>query len=91
MAFARLDAGGPRLDQPALREVDKIAEGRNFRATDARSLEELYATINELEKTKIEEQIYTNYAELYPYALLPALALLMLELLLVNTRLRRLP
>jgi Ca-activated chloride channel family protein len=79
------------LDEPALREVAKIAEGRYFRATDARSLEEIYATINELEKTKIEVKKYLEHDERFAWFTFPALALLLLEMLLLGTRLRKIP
>lgn len=79
------------IDEDMLTAVAQNTGGRYFRATNVDALREIYDEIGELEKTKIEEQIYTNYAELYPYFLLPALVLLLLELLLSNTRLRRLP
>jgi len=44
-----------------------------------------------MEQTRIEEQIYTNYEEMYAFVLWPAFLLLMLEVILGNTRLRKFP
>ena len=56
-----------------------------------KSLREIYKQIDELEKTEIEEFGYTQYKELFIYVLMGALALLLLELLMANTFLMRLP
>ncbi|MFC1699483.1 hypothetical protein ACFL1I_05950, partial [Candidatus Omnitrophota bacterium] len=44
-----------------------------------------------LEKTPVEEKGYREYQELFGKFLIPALALLMLEIILSNSFLRRLP
>lgn len=80
-----------QIDEDLLKEVSRITGGRYFRATDRTSLEQIYAEIGELEKTKIEVQEYTRYKELFlPYLSL-ALGLLVLEIVLANTRFRKLP
>ncbi|HEX7069316.1 MAG TPA: VWA domain-containing protein [Rhodothermales bacterium] len=79
------------IDEDMLRSVASKTGGQYFRATDKEKLREIYAQIAELEKTKIEELSYTSYKERYALFLWPALGLLLAELLLVNTRLRRFP
>ena len=79
------------IDEEMLESVAEKSGGRYFRATNSGALREIYAEIGELEKTKIEERIYTDYAELYYYFLWPAFLLASLEVGLVTTRLRRLP
>jgi len=69
----------------------EVTGGQYFRATDAEALQQIYAQIDELEKsTNIAEQ-YQRYIEGFPALLFAALALLMFEAVMVNTRLRALP
>ena len=79
------------IDEEMLTTVAEKTGGQYFRATNKQALSEVYDEIGELEKTKIEERVYTDYNERYALFLLPAFGLLLLELLLSNTRLRRLP
>lgn len=79
------------IDEEMLTTVAENTGGRYFRATNKQALRDIYEEIGELEKTKIEERVYTDYHERYALFLLPAFGLLLLELLLSNTRLRRLP
>lgn len=79
------------IDEDMLRAVSSNTGGTYFRATDTEALRDIYARIGELEKTKIETRIYTNYAEQYAKFLWPALVLVMLEILLSTTLLRRFP
>lgn len=79
------------IDEEMLTSVAENTGGRYFRATNKQALSDVYAEIGELEKTKIEERVYTDYDERYALFLLPAFGLLLLELLLSNTRLRRVP
>jgi len=44
-----------------------------------------------MEKTTVEIKEYTEYKELFHWFLLPGLAFLMFEVVLANTRLRRIP
>ena len=79
------------IDDEGLTEIAKITGGRYFRATDTESLKEIYGQIDSLEKTKMEEAIYTEYDELFHYLVIPALGILLLEVVLANTRFRRIP
>ena len=79
------------IDEKMLKAVAEMTGGQYFRATNNEALRDIYEEIGELEKTKIEERLYTDYDERYATFLWPAFLLLMLELLLANTRLRRFP
>lgn len=79
------------IDEELLTQVADITGGQYFRATDETSLEQIYAEIGEMEKTKIEVKEYTRYSEMFlPYAL-AALILLLLEIVLANTKFRKIP
>jgi Ca-activated chloride channel family protein len=79
------------IDEEMLQAVADMTGGQYFRATNNRALEDIYDQIGELEKTKIEERVYTDYEELFPLFLFPGLGLLFLELLLSTTLFRRFP
>ena len=79
------------VDEDTLREMARITGGKYFRATDTASLRQIYKEIDHLEKTPFEETGYRDYKELFPYVLAAALMLLLMELLLSNTFLMRIP
>ena len=56
--------------------------GRFFRAKDADALTGVYEEIDDLERTEREDLRYTDFDDLYPWFLVPALALLLLGMLL---------
>ena len=61
------------IDEALLKEIAQKTGGIYFRATDNKKLEEIYAEINKLEKTEIEEFKYYNYDEKYRILVLLAL------------------
>jgi len=65
--------------------------GKFYRAINSNALKEVFSDINELEKTKIEVNQYTRYAELFPPYLEWAFWLYLLHLLLAKTVFRRQP
>ncbi len=88
------------IDEETLSEIAAITGGRYFRATDRESLEQVYAQIDELERTSIEQKQYTDYKEIavesirlggvtLPPLLSVVVGLLGAGLLLANTRFRR--
>jgi Ca-activated chloride channel family protein len=79
------------LDEPMLQEIAAATGGRYFRAQDTAELEQIYDEINALEQSQIEIESYTRYRELAIWLLVPALLLLLVELVLRKTVLRRLP
>ncbi|MDP6359286.1 MAG: VWA domain-containing protein [Planctomycetota bacterium] len=79
------------LDEGQLKRIAEATDGQYFRATDGESLKKIYEEINKLEKVKTEGEKYSEYLELFSMFLLPALGLLLVEVGLGNTRLRKLP
>lgn len=73
------------LDQETLENIANITDGRYFYAGDTEKLQEIYSEIGELEKTELKVKHYQRWTELYRYFLVPALCLLLLEVLLSVT------
>ncbi len=69
------------IDDEALQEIADLTGGKYYRATDTKSLREVYAEIDKLEKTQEEQKGYREYNELFVLFLLLALGLLFLEIL----------
>jgi Ca-activated chloride channel homolog len=79
------------IDEDLLQNVADMTGGKYFRAVDRRSLEEVFKEIGELEKTKIEIKEFTRYEELFLIYLAVGLILLGLEIVLSNTKFRKIP
>lgn len=79
------------IDEDMLENVARNTGGKYFRATTDGALESIYQEISSLEKTKIEQRIYTDAEELYPFFLWPALLFFLLELGLRATLFRTFP
>lgn len=79
------------VDEDMLKQAAEKTNGKYFRATDTESLRRIYQEIDALEKRRVEEKGYQEYQELFARFLLPAIALLLLEVILANTVLRRIP
>ena len=73
------------IDEQLMRNIARKTDGKYFRATSNNKLEEIYAAINKLETTEIEELKFYDYDEKYrPFVWLAGF-LLLLELGLRNT------
>ncbi len=79
------------IDEPTLQETAALTNGRYFRATDRESLERIYAEIDALETTEIEVEQFTRYGELFHVPLLFGLGVLLVEVGLGRTVLRKIP
>ena len=79
------------IDEAMLTQVATMTEGKYFRATDRTSLEKIFAEIDKLEKTKIEVKQFTRYRELFVQWLALALGLVFVEVILMNTKFRKIP
>jgi len=86
MATMRVD-----IDEPTLQEIAELTGGQYFRATDNESLAAIYEEIDGLERTEIEVENFTQYAERFPVVLALGLFLLLMEVGLSQTVLRKLP
>ena len=80
-----------QIDEETLKIIANTTKGKFFRAQDPKQLESIYEEINQLEKTKFKEQIYTYYSENYRPLLWIALILLFISLFLRSTRFRKIP
>lgn len=79
------------IDESVLKSIAEKTGGRFYRAENKEELENIYAEIDGLEKTEVETIAYARYSEkFYPWLLIGAL-LILLELLLANTRFVRIP
>ncbi len=79
------------LDETTLKQIAKITGGQYFKATDADTLQKIYATIDELETSEVRWIDHSEFNELYPYFLIPGMLLLLLESLISNLILVRIP
>ncbi len=79
------------IDEATLTKIATTTGGAYFRAEDREALAEVYSTIDELEKTEITMESYMEYNERFSALVIPAIALLLLEVVLLGTRLRKLP
>lgn len=72
-------------------QIPKLTGGQLFQVADYGGLRSVYRQIDLLEKANFKEDKQRNYRELMMWFAIPALALLLLELLLRQTFWRRLP
>ena len=63
------------IDEETLKSISKRTNGQYFRATNLSGLEQIYDTIDTLERTEIEIKEFTQYKELFGWFLIPALIL----------------
>lgn len=73
------------IDEILLQDIADKTGGLYFRATNNKTLKNIYDEIDRLEKSEINEIKYYNYTELFARFLLPALILLLLEVVLRRT------
>lgn len=79
------------IDEDTLKEIARITRGMYFRATDTKSLEEIYRQIDKMEKVEVKVKVYREYKELFGYFVWPAVMLLLIELVVSTTLFRRVP
>jgi Ca-activated chloride channel family protein len=79
------------IDEETLTQIAKKTGGKYYRADKSDTLRAIYAEIDQLEKTEAEVKKFQRYRELFPWAVLPGMVLLLLELILGHTVWRKLP
>jgi Ca-activated chloride channel family protein len=79
------------IDEATLQQVADITGGKFYRAEDTAMLQAIYDEINQLERSQVEVQVFNQYQELMAWLLIPALLLLLLELVLRHTVFRTAP
>jgi Ca-activated chloride channel family protein len=79
------------IDENILKQIASTTGGKYFRATDNDKLSGIYKEIDHMEKTRVEVTSYRNAKELfYPWAFI-GLILIVIEITISRTYLRRLP
>ncbi len=79
------------LDEKALSQIAEMTDGKYFRATDNATLKKTYKEIDRLEKTRIQVRSYRQFTELFYSYVGFAFFLLMVDVGISNTWLRKLP
>ena len=79
------------IDERALREIASTTNGNFYRATNSSELKRIYDDIDELEKSKLYEKIHSERHEGFQPFVIAAIIVLLLEILLRVTVLRRIP
>lgn len=77
--------GQANVDERALQEMARITGGRYFPAESPEALDQVYADIDRLEKSRIGRPQFAAYRELAPYFIAAGLLVLSLELALSVT------
>ncbi len=79
------------IDEDTLQDIANKTHGKYYRADNSETLRRIYDEIDQLEKTEVRVKKYERRQELFPWVLIPALGLMLLEILLSNTVWRKLP
>jgi Ca-activated chloride channel family protein len=79
------------IDEPVLRQIAAETNGEYFRATNNQKLKNIYAQIDQMEKSRIEVKEYSEKKEEFVWFALVAGLLLLLELLMRSVVLRSIP
>lgn len=79
------------VDEATLKQIASIANGQFYRATDSKSLTQIFEQIDKLEKSTVELSRYTQFRDLFVWFAASGFALLALQIVLGQTLLRRVP
>ena len=79
------------IDEDTLTTIADLPGGKYYRADNAQTFRQIYDEIDRLEKTESEVKKYSQHRELFPWFVAVGLSLLLAEVLLSHTVLRRLP
>lgn len=79
------------IDEPTLKQIARITGGEYFRAKDEKALARIYNQISQMEMTEIKVKEYLQYNELFSNYAFVGLVLLIMEIVLANTRYRKIP
>lgn len=87
----RLSPDGDVIDAEMLQKVADMTGGRFYLADNAKRFQEIYAEIDQLEKTEAEVKKLAHHTELFAWFISVGLAVLLTEIALGQTVFRRLP
>ena len=91
IGIARPDARQGIVDELALRFIADRTNGQYFRASEIEDLDDAYAKIDALERARLETEAFTVFRERALWFAIPAIALILLELIAHATWWRRAP
>ncbi|WP_143309858.1 vWA domain-containing protein [Chitinophaga vietnamensis] len=80
-----------QIDEPLMKKISKETGGKYFRATNTTDLQNIYAEIDQMEKTKVEITSFRHFAEHFFIFAMIALVCMLLEVVLRYTLFRSLP
>jgi Ca-activated chloride channel homolog len=80
-----------KIDEKTLQQIATITDGKYFRATNNRTLTEIYKEIDRLERSKIESREFSKKSEEYHRYAVPAFLLSLLALVLQFAVFRYIP
>jgi Ca-activated chloride channel homolog len=78
-------------DEGTLKQISQMTGGQFYRGDSSEKLNDIYDEIDKMEKTEAVVSKYTQFRELFPWFLTSGAGLLLLEIILAQTVLRRLP
>ena len=79
------------IDTKTLEDIASVTNGHFYRATNTGELKQIYKDIDKLEKTKMDVKKFSKHYDNFQPFVLAALIVLLLEILLRTTILRRIP
>ena len=79
------------IDEKLLKQIADETGGKYYRATDNKSLQSIYASIDQLEKSKVEITTFHRYTEKFYPLVIAAMAFMLLEILLRYTVFKKFP
>jgi Ca-activated chloride channel family protein len=79
------------IDEDTLTKIADMTGGKYYRADNAERFQQIYAEIDKLEKSEAVVKKYTEFNELFAWLVWAGLGLLVVEQVLKNTVMRRLP
>ncbi len=79
------------IDDATLQEIATLTGGKYFWAKDTETLKAIYAEIDQMEKSAMQQNGYREYRQLFPAVLIVALLMLFIDLVLSNTWLVKIP
>ncbi len=79
------------VDVNILKQIAESTHAKFYRAQDAEALVDIYQNIDKLEKTEIKTTSYYRYHELFYNIAIASLILILLEIVLANTRFMKIP
>jgi Ca-activated chloride channel family protein len=79
------------VDEETLKKIADLTNAKFYRATDTKTLNQIFDQIDKLEKSTVELNQYTQYRDLFPWFLTAGFVVLTMQTVLAQTVGRKLP